>query len=195
MTAKTATAAPTVAAPWKPEFRRLVAMFSIGPGGTELTISAAADERTALARRFGLVRLDSLDAAVHLAGKALGAHARIHLSARVVQSCVVTLEPVAAVIEASFAVEFLPEEALAAGAEGGESSMEYGLDSPEPAEPITGGNIDLGSVITEYLSLAIDPYPRKPGVDYDPAAPAGAGAVDTAEQRPFSALSQWKEKS
>jgi hypothetical protein len=57
-------------------------------------------------------------------------------------------------------------------------------------EEIVGGSLDIGSVISEYLSLAIDPYPRKLGVKFNKAENDGSEAVDTARQSPFSALSK-----
>ena len=42
--------------------------------------------------------------------------------------------------------------------------------------------IDLGAVVAEFLALGLDPYPRKPGVDFDFKDPADA------EMSPFAAL-------
>ena len=60
-------------------------------------------------------------------------------------------------------------------------------------EPIIGGILDLGSVTAEYLSLAIDPYARKPGAEfaaaeYSGAVTGGGGMVDSAGQSPFAGL-------
>ena len=84
-----------------PEFSRAVAIADLTGG--EIRIDAEADERAALARRFGLVALDSLDAMVHLIAKeGGGVQLRGTLRADVTQSCVVTLQPVHSFIEASF---------------------------------------------------------------------------------------------
>ena len=37
-----------------------------------------------------------------------------------------------------------------------------------PPEPLIDGTIDLGAIATEFLLLAIDPYPRKPGAEFEP---------------------------
>ena len=39
------------------------------------------------------------------------------------------------------------------------------LDGPEP---MFGGTVDLGALATEFLILGIDPYPRKPGAEFEP---------------------------
>ena len=35
-------------------------------------------------------------------------------------------------------------------------------------EPLIGGVVDLGAIATEFLILGLDPYPRKPGVVFEP---------------------------
>ena len=52
----------------------------------------------------------------------------------------------------------------------------------EPPDPIIEGRIDLGALAAEFLALGLDPYPRKPGVDF--AAPADASAPAS----PFAVL-------
>src|SRR5262249_4580645 len=49
-------------------------------------------------------------------------------------------------------------------------------------EALVGGSIDLGAIATEFLVLGIDPYPRKPGTQFQ--APAGEDDAP----RPFAAL-------
>jgi hypothetical protein len=55
----------------------------------------------------------------------------------------------------------------------------------EPPDEIVNGYIDLGALTAEFLALGLDPYPRKPGVDFD---------FKGEEQRdsPFAALSKLK---
>ena len=36
----------------------------------------------------------------------------------------------------------------------------------EPPDEIVNGQIDLGALTAEFLALGLDPYPRKPGVDF-----------------------------
>ena len=85
-----------------PEFSRTVALTDLAGG--EIRIDAEAGERAALARRLGLVALDSLDATVRLVVKEGGDVVRLRgtLRADVTQSCVVTLEPVRSSVEVPF---------------------------------------------------------------------------------------------
>jgi hypothetical protein len=40
------------------------------------------------------------------------------------------------------------------------------LDESEDPEPVIDGKIDAGELVAQYLSLAIDPYPRLEGEEY-----------------------------
>lgn len=41
------------------------------------------------------------------------------------------------------------------------------LDEKDDPEPVIDGKIDLGELTTQYLCLAMPPYPHKEGVRYD----------------------------
>lgn len=101
------TAAPRVI----PEFSRLQAADSIGSQAQRREIVANAAEREALARRFGLLSLERLTAALELrrhAGEVISLTG--HLVSDVVQSCVVSLAPVPAHIEVDFESSYSPAE-------------------------------------------------------------------------------------
>lgn len=141
------------------EFSRRFALAGLGHEGTVLELAAEADERAALARRFGLLALDSLTATVRI-GRVGGAMVRVRASyvADAVQSCIVTLEPVAARIEDSVEVLFAPPLPSAGG------GVTVDALDDDTAEPLTGGTIDVGEVVAAHLGIALDPYPRRPGV-------------------------------
>jgi uncharacterized metal-binding protein YceD (DUF177 family) len=105
------------------------------------------------------------------------------IEGKVLQTCVVSLEefenPVAEDIAVDFAAE--PEQG-----EEGESEEE---DLPDS---IVDGKIDLGALATEFLILAIDPYPRKPGVAFE--APVVDEAEPEAKPNPFEQLSALKDR-
>lgn len=37
----------------------------------------------------------------------------------------------------------------------------------DPPEPLDGPLLDLGELVSQHLSLAVDPYPRAPGVSLE----------------------------
>ena len=76
-----------------PEFPRPVDADTISESPRRIEISADESERRRLAGRFGLKAIDRLEAEVRLARRAGIVHAEGHVDADVVQSCVVTDEP------------------------------------------------------------------------------------------------------
>jgi uncharacterized metal-binding protein YceD (DUF177 family) len=164
------------------EFSRIVALDRLPPGETEHDIAAEPGERVALAERFGLLALDRLEARVRLTRLAGGlVRLAAELSADVVQECVLSLEPVAGRVEERFTLLY---------GEGREDAAEVVLSGEtELVEPVSGGVIDIGEAVAQQLSLALDPFPRAPGVAAPEAAPEAAKA-----QSPFAALSRWRQK-
>jgi hypothetical protein len=141
-----------------PEFSHTLPVSRIDPGGTEVTVEADAEQRSAVAHRLGLVGLEVLTCPFRLVPAGAGRiEAWGRLRARVVQTSVVTLEPFAAEIAEEFACVFVP-----AGTETDEIDPET-----EDELPYEGGNLDLGEAATEQLVLALDPYPRAPGEEVE----------------------------
>ena len=77
------------------EFRRLVEVAKLDQDEQRIEFRATAEERQALAARFGILSVEELAGAayVHAIGGG-GARARVTFTATVVQASVVTLEPV-----------------------------------------------------------------------------------------------------
>ncbi len=50
-------------------------------------------------------------------------------------------------------------------------------EQPDPPDPIVNGRIDLGQLAAEFLALGLDPYPRKPGVEFAPVVEDGANRL------------------
>ncbi len=130
--------------------------------GRRVTLSPDADAREAIAEVAGLRELPQLDASFDVVRSgAAGLHVTGTLSATVGQTCVVTLEPIES--EINEAVDLVFQPAADKGA-----SADIGLDMHQPEiEPLTDGVVDLGALATEFLLLAIDPYPRKPGAMFE----------------------------
>ena len=179
-----------------PEFSIELSLDDLPPQGREITFEATPAEREALAKRFDLIELKSLKGtATAKHWRKLGVALEGRFEAEVVQACVVTLDPVPASLKESFKVHYLPEEMLeeAAGGPGSEREIVIDTESEEPPEPIVAGHIDVGEMVAEQLALALDPYPRKPGVSVD-AAPASETAEEEKKPNPFAVLEKLKKK-
>jgi hypothetical protein len=172
------------AAPDADPWRSPVVVAQIPEGGLHREIEASSLEREAVAGVAGLREIISAHASFDLVPRSGGrvqVVGRVH--ARIGQTCVVTLDPIENDIDEDVDLIFAPpEEArrladLVAEAEDSEAEV------PEPPEAITNGIIDLGRIATDYLCLGVDPYPRKPGVVFEPRITS----VDP-EDHPFAGL-------
>lgn len=174
-----------------PEFSRAIDVADIPPAGLVEDIAATPEERAALARRFGLLSLDRLDARLTI--KALhGGLFRVEgdLVAEVTQRCVVSLEPV----PARLAVPLVATFVKASRRDAVEVHLDGAGEEDDP-EPLADGRIDLGETVAQHLALALDPYPRKPGVDIGQVIGAVAGEThEEPTSSPFSKLSEFKKK-
>jgi uncharacterized metal-binding protein YceD (DUF177 family) len=167
-----------------PEFSRLVRLAELTTQERTYEVEAGAAEREALARRFGLETLSRLAASVRLKTEARARRIRLaaHFEADVVQTCVVTLEPVPAHVEGDFEVLYDRDAKPLA--------REVVMDSGEiDVVPLDGESLDIGEAIAEELSLTIDPYPRASGAEVDAVGPS----PDVAH-RPFEMLARLKSK-
>ncbi len=162
-----------------------VAVADVPEAGRRLDLEADAPVREAIAKAAGLVALPRFAAGFDLMRVGDGLRVAGRVSAKVVQSCVVTLEPIESVIDEAIEVVFMPEAALPIAARE-EDVVDTGEDPPEP---LRDGIVDLGAVATEFLLLGIDPYPRKPGAVFDVAS------ADDPESHPFAALAALKKNS
>jgi uncharacterized metal-binding protein YceD (DUF177 family) len=174
----------TAPAPATPEFSRPVRLDEIPARGLEIEIEAGPAERVALARRFGLQAIDRLAARVRLERVPGGRLVRLaaDLEAEVIQTCVVTLDPVPSRVAAPFEVLYDP----AAAPQPREVVVE---GSETDIEPLEGDAIDVGEAVAEELALSLDPYPRAPGVAVEGGETPGEGA-----HRPFEILARFKAK-
>ena len=164
------------------EFSRDFDVTGLGDGETVVEIAADAGERAALARRFGVAVIESLAATIRLERDRDAVRFSAHFVADVVQSCVVTLEPITSRITKDFGVLFAP----AAGTAGTVEVAAEGDD--DLAEPLNGDTIDLGEVVAENLGLNLTPYPRRGGVVFSAEVPGGNDEDAAAVESPCAVL-------
>jgi uncharacterized metal-binding protein YceD (DUF177 family) len=167
------------------EFPRPVDLARVGDSGTHLEIEANAAERAALAKRFGIPAIDALRAELDVRRVRGGAAVKLAgtLTADVTQSCVVTLEPVRQHVEEPFEILYSDDVTDEQSAIGAASDITW-------PEPLPQGTLDVGEAVAEQLSLALDPYPRAPGVEVEPR---WTGESESA--KPFAALDKLRKPS
>jgi hypothetical protein len=147
-----------------PEFSRLVQVDAIGADGATIKLQADTKEHTALAQRLDLQSMANLQVDVSLQRTAMDlVRLNVDFSANVVQSCVVTLEPVAAKVADGFSL--LCEGGQNRGKrENTDRDVFVDPFGEDPIEPLDHGRIDVGELVAQHLSLSLDPYPRVPGI-------------------------------
>jgi|SRR5580698_9487132 uncharacterized metal-binding protein YceD (DUF177 family) len=180
----------------KSEIERIVDLDRTGPGGTALEISASETERAALAKRFGFLGLPAFSARVTVDRRPGG---RVvvegRLRGRIVQACILTLDPVTQDLDEAFRLVFKQDLTEERDPESGEAIVSAQADAPEP---LTGNLLDVGEIVAEQLSLAADPYPRKQGAKLEDVLPKPRrdGRHGRQEQRrhPFAGLAALRDK-
>ncbi len=146
------------------EFSRPLSVDKIPSGGLEDKLEANETERRRLTERFGLLELSKLLAELSIQYVRAEHMVAVQgvMTAEVVQQCVVTLEPLATLIKEEIDVLFALPELIKDGA----GAPEIETEGQQELEPIINGVIDLGELVAQHLGVALDPYPRKPGLAY-----------------------------
>jgi len=166
-----------------------VSLADVPEAGLHVELEAPAPVRAALASLAGVRDVEDLNAVFDVSRRGAGLRVAGRVTARVGQTCVVTLEPIENEVDEEIDVRFSPDAPVVPESEGHHQTVGHTADEDEPPEPLIGGTIDLGAIASEFLMLGIDPYPRKPGAEF--AAPT----PDTAAEHPFAALAALKKPS
>jgi uncharacterized metal-binding protein YceD (DUF177 family) len=181
----------------KSEIERIVDVDRLGSNGsTALDIAANDGERAALAKRFGFLGLPAFSARVTVDRRPGG---RVvvegRLRGKIVQACILTLDPVTQDLDETFRIVFKQDLAEERDPESGEALVSPQADAPEP---LSGNMLDVGEIVAEQLSLAADPYPRRPGARLEDVLPKPRrdGRPGRQEQRrhPFAGLAALRDK-
>ena len=155
-----------------PELHRPLSLDRIGARGLDITIDATPAECAGLAERMHLPAVLAVSCTFHLIREGRDTVlARGVLRAQVRQTCVVSLEDFEAPVQEVFQVRFVPS---------GEEADDIDPEADDEI-PFEGNLIDLGEAVAEQLGLALDPYPRMPGVEL-------AAIDDEPQPNPFNAL-------
>ncbi|MCB9973528.1 MAG: DUF177 domain-containing protein [Rhodospirillales bacterium] len=183
-----------------PEWSYLLPVEDVGEAEVRLTISPDAEARKNMARRLNLLEVSDLVAKLKVKRR----DKRVikvggTFKARVVQECIATLKPVPDQIEETLEGWFAdPQQAVSFARARHErdkmkSDHEFPvLEEAEDPEPVIDGKIDLGELVTQYLSLSLNPFPRSEEV----SGLEASGESDSAPRRenPFAALKALKDE-
>ena len=153
-----------------------------------LTMDADDGERRVLAEFLGIPEVKSLTARVKLRaepGRRFVLEGTV--AADLVQTCVITLEPLEARVEGPIRRVYLDTPL-----DEGDSDLDpFDDDAPDSVE---SGTIDAGAAVCEYIALEMPPYPRaKDAPEGGKPARNGDGEGDPPANNPFAVLAQLRD--
>ena len=164
---------------------RVLKLHELARGPLSLTLAPDEAERAAIARQLRLESLPALSARVTARSWLDGVEITGRFEAVVEQICGVSLDAFEQPIEGEVEIRAVPAGSPhAASADGGE--LELDPDAPDAPDVLAGDSLDLAAYIVEHLALELDPFPRKPGAEFDYQPPE-------VESSPFAALKKLKE--
>ncbi|OCW56774.1 YceD family protein [Hoeflea olei] len=170
------------------EFSYPVKVGHVSANPVTVRLSADAADLARLKAQWDVRDVQAFEAEIVLGRwKRDGVRVKGQVSATIVQDCVVTLDPVTQRIEEAFEAVFLPESSrLAKRIQDGTAEIFLDPEGPDQPDTFSGDSIDVGAVAAEFAALAIDPYPRKEGVEF--ADRIESLPEDDREPSPFAVL-------
>lgn len=149
----------------------------LGQAGDAVTIAPSKDDLARIAQWAGVEAVESFRARVDLKKLTPTRFAfDAELDADIVQACVVTLEPVKSHIARSFHRDLFLTQTKP------EMEVDIAPVDDDGREEIASLRYDLAVPVLEELALAIDPYPRAAGVEFE------SPPDEDQPEHPFAAL-------
>lgn len=167
-------------APWSVPMR----LADVGRGPAVRRLEPDETARRAMAKSLDLVALPAFSAEVEVRPWRDGAEIAGRWRAVVTYACGITLDPFDAELEGAFTVRAVPPDSPLAVPP--DPEVELDLEADDPPDVLDGEEIDLGAYAYEHLALELDPFPRKPGVEFEPPPPENP-------ESPFAMLKRLKE--
>ena len=134
-----------------PEFSYEIDISDVGRAGKTFHLKANDAERMKIAIRLKTPSVEKLEGEMKVTATKTAVRVVGEIAADLTRECVASLEPMHETVAESFEIDFsrIPPE-----------TEEEDLDAPEYLD---GASLDLGELLVQQLSLAMDPFPRKEG--------------------------------
>ena len=170
-----------------PEFSFTINLDGAAKNGKKYSLSANEAERAQIAKRLGVLAVVSFKGEASVRASSAKIEVDGMLEAELTRECTVSLEAMQEHLCENFSITFLRGSDSVRNHQDDADEEAPDLDSPEIHE---GETFDLGELLVQQLSLAMNPFPRK------------EGAVNLAEQfgtdkeaSPFAALQELANKN
>ncbi len=161
-----------------------VKLHELGRGTLHIQLDPDASARLKIAKELGLVSLPALSATLILKSWMDGVEITGRFDAVVEQICAVSLDRFEQSLSGEIEVRAVPAGSPQAPEPNG-GEVDYDPMAPDPPDVLEDETIDLAGYVIEHLALEIDPFARKPGVEFEYAPPEGPDS-------PFAILKTFK---
>ena len=150
--------------------------------GRDEAFEADAEARERIARHLDVLAVHGFEADAEIVPwRGEGVRVSGRVTADLTQTCVVTADPIETHVDEPFDALFVPEGSPLAPRMEGDAQLVVDAEGDDPPETFAGDVLDLGAVWIEFLTLAVDPFPRTPGAELEQP-------VSDEEPSPFAAL-------
>ena len=137
-------------------------LIDVQSGVARFRLVADDDARERVRRVLNLERIQSLGAELAIEPWLDGVELNGKVTATVTRLCGISLELFEEVVDEPILVRVVPaNSANITPEESGPVVVD--LQDDDPPDSLTGDSIDVAGYVVEHLSLALDPFPRKPG--------------------------------
>lgn len=166
-------------------WRHVVKLSELARGPVSAKLEPDEATRAQIAKQLGLESLPALSGSVSVRPWLDGAEIVGRFRGRVEQICGVSAEAFEQDVDGDFELRVVPAGSPNAPADSDGGDVALDLDAPDPPDVTENDELDLAAYLVEHLALEIDPFPRKPGAEfeYTPDAP---------EESPFAVLKRLK---
>ena len=166
-----------------------------------IEIKASDAECAELAKRFSIPEISALEASCtvqKMKSSEIGDYRlAVTMSAEISQRCVVTLDDIKETVREKFSVIFKEVEDVNELVQS-DTDVEFEMDEDD-IEPISSPEVDLGKYVAEYLSLSINPYPRRSEYEKDVLGyeilDEDQVSAEPKKENPFNVLKDLKHKT
>jgi uncharacterized metal-binding protein YceD (DUF177 family) len=163
-------------------------LAGVSDRGAELSLSPDAAERARIAAWLGALEVPRLDTTIRLSREDDDVYRYdADFTAEVVQACVVTLEPVPSLYTGRAERRYRVVARAQRRPSRSTDIPEIDPGDDDAPEVILSSLLDIAAPILEEISLLLDPYPRAPGVTFDPPKDAEGDS-----DNPFAVLAKLK---
>jgi uncharacterized metal-binding protein YceD (DUF177 family) len=171
----------------KPPLSHKISIASLPRMGQRIVIKTSELIRKQIADQLELPSIQMLEAQFHIVPSRSGlVRVTGEVKAKLEQVCIVSLEAFPFEINETVDLRFVEADKLEKPTK---AEIERTLEDEDPPDPIYDGAIELGELAVEFVALALEPFPRKPGVELP------VQTNSTREESPFAVLAALKKSS